>query len=1001
MKKIRIFVLTLCALTLLSLILCSSTPIVASADLAASQGRYQFQWIGSKDYHTIPASLLPIKETLAAEYNALPAHIKGELKLNDPELSYYIYDNIKEPVNGAHDYISLERVVLGGDTYCEVNRCRGSSCNDDKGHFSYDFWFTAHLTIPETNANHGYSGSEEWSNRLRMKFSYFGPKKNRDSTSNYRSRAFYPAKAGTMLISTRLFDKMPEHSIDTNFTSRRRFDNYVPKYRKEWHNTSVTTYYLRAREPSLTSYGPLFSKDAGNPAHLNKIRQFDISPSPQGYDSIGLKLMVVELYKKSGADYIRLNDRTIIARITDDGPGHSSQFGVKNITVPAMDDLEEGEYALVVGCVDKFNKRYLFAPEYFLIDRTPPVISGLSTVDTTVIQKGAECPVMGWSTISDNYSTDLAEADFIYLKLYGENPRPISGDSRFIVEQVKKRVLLKEEGLLNIESFYLQDRAGNRRLIDELSAKILHWDQTAPLIELDPAFDSGKYCKSSEAIPLRIRDVSQVKIEELKLIKDGTLYEIPFSSEFSTIESFPISLKMLEGKEGPFTLDLTVRDIAGNSSSAHYDFKIDDPAPLVELYINERLESDGLLLLNHDNRLSVKVSDYYFKSYELSITSDVAGSANNLTLLEVKDLHKDILTLRKDSSVEKEIVKLEIFAFDQAGNRRQVTKTIELYNDNSPPTIRATRLEEGKYRVEAADVSMIKNIYVKFINLPASGTPVLADFSPIPPSEGWLTLDSEVRSYDKNLYVLPQYAACLFAEDYWGNISDAGSVEIFMENKLPATAFIISKKSDLDAIGWTLYGDVLVKTSLSIEPGETLNIITNSAAKTKVDFDASLGQFKLLNNGGTINLDSTNNEIVFRGAGASANDYGWFGIQHRAGVLAINSPQRIRFINAVYGLTYFRAAADIALSNLSFEDSFGGIHLIDEGTAFNRLNLVNCTFNNLVYGVKFDFDRYNYPELDLYKGSFGSAAAHISRGGSSFTNIAKGNLYCPVNGNLE
>ena len=109
-----------------------------------------------------------------------------------------------------------------------------------------------------------------------------------------------------------------------------------------------------------------------------------------------------------------------------------------------------------------------------------------------------------------------------------------------------------------------------------------------------------------------------------------------------------------------------------------------------------------------------------------------------------------------------------------------------------------TRIEEGKYRLEVTDVSWINKVYIKYVDLPESNIVTINDFEPLPTDDSWLTLASDIKSYDKNIYILPRYAACIFAEDIWGNISDSDTVGIIIENELPSATFIINQKSDLE-----------------------------------------------------------------------------------------------------------------------------------------------------------------------------------------------------------
>ncbi|MCG8572218.1 MAG: hypothetical protein MJB14_18965, partial [Spirochaetes bacterium] len=485
---------------------------------------------------------------------------------------------------------------------------------------------------------------------------------------------------------------------------------------------------------------------------------------------------------------------------------------------------------------------------------------------------------------------------------------------------------------------------------------------------------------------------------------DGTIYDLNNHPDYTNIKDFIWDLSLLNEKEGQIRFNISVEDFVGNPASEEYIYNLDAKKPELTINLNSTISTPLLtkvdkgekILLNGPNMLNIAVNDLNYVGFDCIITSDYAGSLNVENIVGNTSTDYDVKIIEKSLPVtDYETLFVQIKAYDSNGNESIYNKTFELYSDFESPEINCLRLEEGKYNIAASDSTLIKDIHIKYIDLPADLDVDLDDFTPTPPGDRWLSIAKDIKTVNKNFNIMPQYAACVFAEDIWGNLSDSSSVGIFMENQLPESYYIINSKADLDAVGWTLYGMVLFKTSITVEAGEVLNITTNLGNATRVDFDALLGQFKIINNGGEVNFISDQNEIQFSSGDFGDRDYGWFGFQNLDGNFNFTGTNRIKFINAVAGLSYLNPDSDINLSNLDFADCFMGIHFIDENLNFNLLNLDFCHFTDSIYGIKFDL--HSYEDSEIYD----AATAHLNRTNCSFTNISKGNVYCPVEGILD
>lgn len=942
--------------------------------------------------------------SLKAEFDGLASddykyNLNGYLTLVGEESDYYLSSDKVTTYSPDKDILTVKGgTVKGAHYFCAWN---WTGTTYDEGHHNINYYILMNLNSGWSSSS---SAKREWNNSFKL--GWYTVTKTDSSGNTYtvdEYRELYqnhhrvseyfdinPYGSTEPVILKQPFLKVDSSIFADSVTYHTDWTCHTPgKEVKMWGEKQNEYQVYLATAPQMgisTTLSHSFTYE-----HNNNFPAVTNISSRQG-----LKVIMARFYREKvdgTLEFVGKSSKSI-------ENAEEAKYGLSNFDITDSDlesfNLDEGRYRYYIGVIDKFNKIYISKPEYFVIDKSAPLVEGAIWTEKSLF-KESEPVIFSWNKISDNYS-DMAEKDFIFIRLEGENEaKKVSELTDFIVDETSGEIKLVTEGFYYINQFFISDKAGNIGYSkDEVS---FYYDRHAPILSLDPTIDPAGLFRSSDSIKILIDEISDINIKELNLefLGDNNIYDIPHFSGYIDMSEIVIPLSVLAGKEGEFKIYVEVEDKAGNSSIEEYIFKLDDLAPELALYINNTpLNLDETTyFLNHTNLFSISIKDLNYDSVNVLITSDVAGSANSIDITNSGEKSLDITTLEKDLLVDKETLTIVVTARDKNNNVSTISKNFELYDDDAPPLVKATRVEEGQYRIEVDDISLIKKIYIKYINLPEDNIVELDDFTPLPAGTGWFTLSENVRFYDKNIYILPRYAACVFAEDIWGNMSDSSSAGIFMENEKQAASYIINSKSDLDALGWTLYGDILVRTNLSIEAGERLNIITNSINRTNIDFDSSVGLIKLINNGGEINIDSTSNEIVFRGAGASSDEYKWFGILHREGALNIAGPNRISFINARAAITYLNPESDIGLDNITFSDCFIGIHFLDFNSSYNKLTVRNSTFNDSIYGIKFEID--SYEDADLYE----SALKHLFRENTTFNRIYKGNVYCPVNGNLD
>jgi hypothetical protein len=978
-------------------------------------------WIKSKD-SKISSFKTDINNLLTESFKTLTNqsfYTESSLdSVND--IPYYLNSSNIALFDQNEEYLTIQRINSIGRHNSFIQICSDNwwwydswtQCSD-----YVNFTVTSNMRLYlNNNWNRDYDSSQVVVGRANLSLSrkggvwvgwnYYYYWKEKDSESSNHSYDFIinPESSTSPMVSNSLFETYPIVNPTLNYWdewNQKPGPDNTASYYTNCILESNNVYLYKAKTPKpnisstqfnsvLNSYVYPFSPSLE--IHNKELATINISTS------YGVKIIAANIYKIDG------DNNTLKYSKTRSISSSSELNGINDLTILDSEINnavnEEGHYVVILGAVDKFNKIYYFEPEYFLIDKTNPVVSDISVNNINEGNLRLSDPyIVSWSGMSDNFTSasDYANvADYIYVKLSGDvDEVPLSQKAGIFSVNNNKVNLILENQRVYIEQMYAVDKAGNKTVLFE--NKSFYLNTKKPVVSV---INQKSYYGSTDNVLLNIDSSSNIKISSLYLTFNGITYQISHSSDFSGINQVEVPLSVLGKSEGTFVLHIDVINESNNDNdNKDFTLKLDSKNPEINLSLKENIANDiigdvsdaNTTLLNHQKTLVLNFNDLNLENYDLAISSDVSDSSTIITKQTFTGTAKEIILL-KSASVDKENIKIDITANDKAGNQTKIVKNLSLYDDSSPPVIQVTKKETGRYNIIVTDKSKISAIYTKFVDLPSNDIIDINNFLPMPPGTDWVEQASNIETFNKDLYILPRHGACVVAEDIWHNITDSSSSGIFMENELPKTFFEINNKQDLDAIGWTVYGWVIFKTGLSIDTGETLNIISNTADETKVYFDSGVGQIKLTTNGGTININSNNNNILFQGSGTGDLEYKWFGLQNISGEINFIGNNRIKFVSAVSPLSYLNPSSNIILSNLDFDDCMMGVHFIDNCSSYNNLTINNSTFNNIVYGIKFDFDSYTNAGL------YGKSSDHLIRNNCSFTNVYKGNVYCPVTG---
>lgn len=821
------------------------------------------------------------------------------------------------------------------------------------------------------------------------------------------------------------------------------------KYKKKGSNSSV--YLANSPEPGIISESTM-------PGDFFHSQNFSLMRMKNTYN---VKVLVAALF--------RADDNTLLKVKTEIMPDSSGLYYIEvsplDLGIRTGQMMDEGEYFIVLGAVDQFNKMYLFEAEKFIIDQNEPVVTpvlGNDFLNSNFAISQANPVIMQWDNIEDNFTDYQTEADFIYVQVEDEtfndtNYYPITDpryNSLFAIED--KQIKMVKKGELKFKKVIVKDKADNYFVVSE--NKNFLFNNIPPVISCS---SQNKVYTSADDVLFEVSDItSLLKINQLRVkfpaenfeqiipgnlpvsmdsntfnlkilskldiqtekdfvlgqysLRNGYYYlneNISASDEkllrdmlikidyleYQTIDNISVPLALLKNKRGEFQIILEVEDIAGNQNEIDnriFNLLIGDGDPAVLIKLNEQIlddtENQEYNLLQ---TLKIENNDPSITQFDLIVNSiDLGDSSNNKnqSAIQQEIFETSLVT---DPGVNKERLTITIKLYETSGKTYLIERDITLYNDTQAPVVNITTTGTEGFTIDIVDDSLIELAALKLQDLSTDNS-IPLDWKPVPEKvnatwnyNNWQDIGNNIQELDTYVTLLPGTAGCIYVVDQWGNSNELNlAAATFQNNHLAGGYdFIIDNKQDLIDYSYEVYGNVLIRTDLTIDNGETFTINSNSTKPTIVYCDSTNpGHPLAIENNGIIRFDTTNNTISFAGAGTLNEQYKWFGFKNLTGEFQFNGNNVITFTGAVAPLSYLNPAMNISLENFSFKNCLTAIHFIDDAAAYNTLTLDNCSFNNLVYGIKFEIVPYTV---------LGDFNNYLFRNNCTFTDISRAQVY--------
>lgn len=691
------------------------------------------------------------------------------------------------------------------------------------------------------------------------------------------------------------------------------------------------------------------------------------------------------------------------------------KIGTDDVTARAR-FTKEGSYMMIVSVIDKFNKINIFEPEYFIVDKTGPVVTGYTVEEKDYLLSPEDNPVIvtldasddGIVHIEDNYTKSFPDlSDYLYVNELDRGVIKVRDSDN--IELVNNKIRIKRENVgFTIIDLFFKDNVGNKSN-SLLTNKFYMWDRTKPVVQLKPPLTQDTFLTSMKPLSFDIIEATDFSIHNFIYSFHGNTYNGYNINPFTNALTVNYD-NYLTGKEGLLDVTVDVVDLAGNHNenikigndhtlSQMIRFNYDDKKPDLIADINgTNLRTNLVLNINESADLNITASDLNFD--RIKIVYKTAGFVDFDTTDSNVTYH-----IQNSSTPVNEVI-FSIEAYDLAGNSADKIDNVRIIfsNDNSPPNIAPNQDSENlwRYMINFSDETQIQSIYIKEIS-PFSNA--IESFGEFPPNgTGWDEIVKNVKVFEYDKIVPPNHSICIYAIDIWNNYNwvivsnedeDVYIIDdrdkIFTDPENPETGTIDHVKNIIE-----------MSENLIINEGETLYIYTNSPTADGINVTSisisSPENFKIINRGHIV-IQNNNNDVFF--SGITEGDYKWFGIVNEgSGKISMSYNDYRLYINdAVSGITYKNPAGDILsneFKNISFTNCKTGIHIVAESANFKVLNMDSIYFYNTIYGVKFDFDAV--PITQSMIDDYGSYDSYLSESNTVVRDIKRGEIYCPVEG---
>lgn len=477
----------------------------------------EFRWVPTKDVKTTFTGTVVgeavgrtmadhLVDGLKAEFNdivsvnsdlsndALKQNTYGAVKLSFNENSYYFNSRNIVGYSSSIDLLTMKKLHFQGQ-HNSIGTANATSTDKQGKRFSYDYMIK--YILDSKLWNRAESIDKLWTSYISVCFGHNAKRELRVFESLELNE--YGGEQLYSLMEPFLYT--PVGAVPSvKGVYQQAWSGGEPDKPKDyadklwWSNKSSSIMVAKARTP--------FPRLRAGSLVQGKVSYFNTS----GFKPVKLetgqrvKVLSTFVYKKTtdGYNYVK----SISSKI--DGSNE-----VKSLSIQALSDIfttselnpdangnypVDGEYMLVLGAIDLFNKIYLFEPVNFVIDNKPPAVDSMAFLSAIKDHEGVKyhnldpisqqnpdaskmkkSALIKWKSITDELSGYQNSADFIYVKLRGNVDIYQATSEKYLMggyfradkdnDGTHFLELSKVNEKLTIEELYVMDRAGNRAKI--------------------------------------------------------------------------------------------------------------------------------------------------------------------------------------------------------------------------------------------------------------------------------------------------------------------------------------------------------------------------------------------------------------------------------------------------------------------------------------------------------------------------------------------------------
>ena len=351
-------------------------------------------WIKTSDLSKLPSIVTnDMTSDLIIAYNTLGESEKINNNYISDELNYYLNGTNYSIYDETNDFVTIKNIYFYGDGLCNFStgaiKARRSvwwwpyyedyetdtmigfehrnyiNFDTNKSSTNKSFVSNIQRTLACCSTNK-YYGLVEW-------YQYINIDINNSSTDPMIQKKIFLRSPDVLDDSNRFFTKSSYDNFykDWGYNGKQmvQIDTNGESYR--WPQMSedyINLFLAKSPLPKIDHPTKYFSNDIDNPIYHNFLwtDQIDITTDYR------VKIFVLHCY-------IIIDGKTLTSKFpltySNGDIVEETRNGIDSISIPQYHITEEGRYAMELGIVDKFNKMYLFEPQYFTIVKPEVAVS--------------------------------------------------------------------------------------------------------------------------------------------------------------------------------------------------------------------------------------------------------------------------------------------------------------------------------------------------------------------------------------------------------------------------------------------------------------------------------------------------------------------------------------------------------------------------------------------------------------------------------------------------